>query len=230
METGASTGGPGEQTASGQALRHPTEVVLAGYASGALGDGPSLTVSAHLDRCPSCRARVGLFEAVGGALLTDVPEAGLEEGALARALARIERTPASLRASAPVPLPPGGIVLPRALRRRTFGPRRWVAPGLWVAPVRSNAADGWRTYLLRMPRGGSVPQHGHNGPELTVVLEGAFVEDAIVHAAGDFAESGEGHEHHQAVHGDEACVCLISGRGGIRANGLLRLIQPFIGV
>lgn len=230
MDVDLFTPGPDSVLADRPSRRHPSEVVLAGYASGALADGPSLIVSSHLDRCPACRAQVGLFEAVGGALLADSPETPMTEGALAHTLAVIERPASRPRASVDVPQPPGGVILPQALARRSFSPRRWAAPGVWIAPLRSQASDGWRTYLLRMPKGGSIPQHGHNGPEFTVVLSGAFVDDQLVFAAGDFAESGEGHEHHQRVHGDQACVCLVSGRGGIRAAGLLRLIQPFIGV
>jgi putative transcriptional regulator len=214
---------------------HPTEVVLAGYASGALADGPSLTVSAHLDRCPACRARVCLFEQVGGALLADTPQAEMAPDALAKAFARLERPASATRASTPMPAPRhasplGGIALSAALARREVGPRRWIGPGIWVAPVQSNAADGWRTYLLQVPKGVAIPHHGHNGPEFTVVLKGRFVDEGGVYGPGDFAESGEGLEHHPAVEGEEACVCLISGHGGVKATGLLRLIQPLIGV
>ena len=211
---------------------HPTEVVLAGYASGALADGPSLTVACHLDRCPACRGRVRLFEQVGGALLADTDQAAMGEDALARALASIERpAPApAQRASSPAPQPISGVVLPSALARRGVGARRWVGPGIWVAPVRSNAADGWRTYLLRVTKGVAMPHHGHNGPEFTAVLQGAFHDEGSVYGPGDFSESGEGLEHHPAVEGDEACVCLLSGLGGVKATGLLRLVQPFIGV
>jgi putative transcriptional regulator len=209
---------------------HPTEVVLAGYASGGLADGPSLVVSAHLDRCPACRARVGLFEEVGGALLADTEATAMEPDALALALARIERPVPAPKAVPPTPAPPKGATLPSALARRGVGSRRWIGPGVWVAPVRSNTADGWRTYLLRAPRGVAVPHHGHHGPEFTVVLQGAFIDAGVVYGPGDFAESGEELEHHPAVQGDQACLCLISGHGGLRATGLLRLIQPLIGV
>ncbi len=208
---------------------HPSEVVLAGYASGALADGPSLAVSAHLDHCPACRGRVRLFEAVGGALLADGPEAAMEEDALDKALARIERPAPVVRASTAAALPQG-VALPSALARRGVGPRRWVGPGIWVAPIRSSAARDWRTYLLRVPRGVAMPHHGHNGPEFTVVLQGRFIDDGGLYGPGDFAESGEGLDHHPAVEGEDACVCLISGKGGVKATGLLRMIQPFIGV
>jgi putative transcriptional regulator len=208
---------------------HPTEVVLAGYATGALADGPSLAVSAHLDHCAVCRGRVRLFEQVGGALLADTPQAVMADDALALALARIER-PETPRAQAPTPRLPAGVVLSSALARRGVGTRRWVGPGIWVAPVPSNHADGWRTYLLCVPPGVAVPHHGHNGPEFTTVLQGAFSDETGLYRPGDFAESGEGLEHHPAVEGDAPCVCLISGQGGVRATGILRLIQPWIGV
>jgi putative transcriptional regulator len=208
---------------------HPTEVVLAGYASGALADGPSLTVSAHLDRCPACRGRVTLFEQVGGALLADIPEATMADDALALAMARIERPAPAAQASAPVAAPKG-LQLPSALARRGVGSRRWVGPGIWVAPVRSNTPDGWRTYLLCAPRGMALPHHGHHGPEFTAVLQGAFVDEGGIYGPGDFAESGEELEHHPVVQGDQACICLISGHGGLKATGILRFIQPLLGV
>jgi putative transcriptional regulator len=204
-------------------------MVLAGYAAGGLADGPGLAVSAHLEHCPACRAQMRLFEEVGGALLADAPPVDMAEDALALALARIER-PAPIRASTPAAAPPAGIRLPAALARRGIGARRWVGPGIWVAPVPSRSPNGWRTYVLRVPAGVAMPHHGHNGPEFTVVLQGAFRDDDGLYRAGDFGESGEGLEHHPEVEGDDACVCLISGHNGVRASGLLRLIQPFIGV
>lgn len=208
---------------------HPSEVVLAGYASGALADGPSLAVSAHLDRCAACRDGVRLFEQVGGALLADAPQAAMEPDAMAKALARIERPALPVRGSTPAPRH-AGAVLSSALARRQVGARRWVGPGIWVAPVQSKSPGDWRTYLLRVPRGVAVPHHGHNGPEFTVVLRGQFVDDGARYGPGDFSETGAGFEHHPAVDGDEACICLISGSGGVKAAGLLRLIQPLIGV
>lgn len=209
---------------------HPAEVLLAGYASGGLADGPGLTVSAHLDRCPACRARVAGFEAVGGALLADVEMVEMADDALARALAQIERPQSAPRATAPATRSIDGVVLPAAVARRAIGPRRWVGPGIWVAPIHSASADGWRTYLMRVPQGVSMPRHDHNGPEFTTVLQGAFVDGGSVFATGDFDESGEGHEHAPSVHGYGGCICLISGHGGIKASGLMRLVKSFLGV
>ncbi len=209
---------------------HPSEAVLADYAAGALADGPSLVVSAHLERCPRCRAEVRLYEGVGGVLMADLPPAPMDDDALALALARIERPAPAPRASTPIRLGPEALDLPRALARRGVGPRRFVAPGVWVAPVPSRHDDGWRTYLLRAPAGVSMPHHDHHGPEFTVLLRGAYVDDTVRYAEGDFTESGPGDEHHPQAEPDGPCVCFISGQGGIKASGWVRLLKPLLGV
>jgi putative transcriptional regulator len=208
---------------------HPSEAVLAEYASGALADGPSLAVSAHLERCASCRKAIRLFEAVGGDLLQASAPVEMQPDALALALARIERP-------APEPEPivarpgPEGLILPRALAARGVGRRRFVAPGVWVAHAPSRSPDGWRTYLLRAPAGAVVPHHGHNGAEYTVVLRGAFADGGERFGVGDFAEHDEGDAHHPETVGPDPCICLISGRGGIRGSGLARWLKPLLGV
>ena len=209
---------------------HPSEAVLADYAAGALADGPSLVVSAHLERCPRCRAEVRLYEGVGGALMADLPPSQMHDDALALALARIERPAPPPRASTPVRMGPEALDLPRALARRGVGPRRFVAPGIWVAPVPSSHPDGWRTYLLRAPAGAEVPHHDHHGPEFTVLLRGAYVDDTVRYGEGDFTESGPGREHHPQAEPDGPCICLISGQGGIKASGWVRLLKPLLGV
>lgn len=210
-------------------VHHPSEAVLADYASGALADGPSLAVSAHLELCACCRKAIRLFEAVGGELIQDLEPAEMEADALAHALARIERP---VPAAQPLVLHPGpeGLVLPRALAARGIGARRFVAPGFWIAPVPSRNADGWRTYLLRAPSGTAVPHHGHNGEEYTVVLRGAFFDGDRHFAVGDFAECDEDDGHQPTAEGPSPCICLITGQGGLRAKGILRLLQPFLGV
>ncbi len=209
---------------------HPSEAVLAAYASGGLADGPGLVVCAHLERCAKCRADLRLLEAVGGALIDDLMPTEMEPDALALALARIER-PAPPRASTPVKRAgPDGMVLPGALARRGVGPRRFLAPGIWVAPVPSRSADGWRTYLLRAPAGMAVIDHDHHGAEYTLVLEGALADGDARYDAGDFGEAGPGHKHQPKAEPDAPCICLISGQGGIKARGLWTLAKPYLGV
>ncbi len=210
---------------------HPSESVLTAYASGALADGPSLACAIHLDACAQCRAAVAAMEAVGGVLLDELSDAPLDAQALDLMLARIERPPPSpvRRRAAPDPRAfTNG--LPRALKERRIGPRRFVLPGMWVAQVRSNAPDRWRTYLLHAGQGQRLLEHDHRGPEMTVILSGAFRDALGVYRAGDFVEANAGGSHRPAVEGDEACLCLISAEGGVKVEGLARLLQPYLQV
>lgn len=211
---------------------HPSEALLAAYASGALADGPSLTTAVHLESCAQCRAAVGVFEAVGGALVEDLPDSPLPPQALEHALARIER-PYAARRARPAPSDRRGLGagrLPAALAGRRIGPRRFVAPQLWVAHVHSNAPDGWRTYLVHAVKGQSLLQHSHRGAELTTVVHGGFRDETGHYSAGDFVEADDEIEHRPAVDGDEACLCLITAQGPVKVQGLALLLQPFLQV
>ena len=209
---------------------HPSESVLADYVAGTLADGPGLVVSAHLERCPHCRAQTQLLEQVGGALISELEPALMHDDALALALARIER-PAPAAQAAPAPrIGPEALKLPKALARRGVGARRFLAPGIWVAPIPSRQPDGWRTYLLRAPAGMAVFDHDHHGPEYTTLLRGAYHDDTGLYGEGDFAESGPGHNHHPTAELDGPCICLISGYGGVNLSGWTRVVKPFLGV
>jgi len=208
---------------------HPSEAVLADYAAGVLADGPSLAVASHLELCACCRKATVLFEAVGGELLEDMAPSQMAPDALASTLARLDQAP-------PVSKPiarrvgPEGLRLPLALSGRRIGRRRFVAPGFWVAPVKSNSPDGWRTYLLRAPAGGQVFFHGHNGPEYTVILRGAYLDGGRRYLVGDFAECDASDSHRPSADIGEPCICLLSGQGGLRGEGLLHLVKVALGV
>ncbi|HUO22502.1 MAG TPA: ChrR family anti-sigma-E factor [Caulobacteraceae bacterium] len=211
---------------------HPSELILTAYASGALADGPGLGVAMHLEHCAQCRAAVAAMEAVGGSLLDALDDAAMDGLALDQIMARIERpAPATRRAEPASDRRDLGIdVLPRALQGRRIGPRRFVAPNLWVAHVHSNKPDGWRTYLLHAAPGQGLLEHGHKGAELTTVLTGAFRDETGVYCAGDFIECDSEVEHRPMVEGDQACLCLITAEGSVEVRGLGRLLQPYLQV
>ena len=72
---------------------HPSEATLVGYAAGVLWKAARPVVAAHLARCPDCRARLELAEAVGGLLLDALPPAPLAPDALRRAMERLDDEP-----------------------------------------------------------------------------------------------------------------------------------------
>lgn len=108
---------------------HPADDLLLSLAAGTLSIGASLVVRTHVETCVQCQERLGLFEAVGGVTLEDLPPASLSAQALARTLATIDR-PASTHPTAASrtfdrgdrPSLPAGMAWPRALEACTSTP------------------------------------------------------------------------------------------------------------
>src|SRR5262245_21484636 len=68
---------------------HPHDDHLVAYASGTLSEAATVLVASHLTLCPRCRAETRRMEAVGGALLDDLPPVPMADG-LAHMLKRLD--------------------------------------------------------------------------------------------------------------------------------------------
>ena len=190
---------------------HPSGDILAAYASGVQEPGFGLVVAAHVESCSTCRARVGAFEAASGAAFDQLPTAELGADALARTLARLDAPDAG-------PSPEDGRPL---VERLPLKAKRWVAPGVWAAPVDTPHAPQNRVYVLSVAKGMVAARHTHSGAEYCTVLKGAYRDELGLFAAGDFASAGDELSHQPIVEGDEACVCLFATEGRLRPQGWL---------
>lgn len=189
---------------------HPAADTLGAYATGALEPGFALVVAAHLDGCAQCRRDVGAFEASSGAALKDLPSAELAPDALSRAMAKLDGA---------TPDFPTRADQRSFLERLPLKPKRWVAPGVWVAAVDTPHAPEDRVYLLSVGPGGATAMHSHTGLEFCTVLKGAFRDGGDVFGAGDFALAEGEHRHQPVIHGDEECVCLFATEGRLKPAG-----------
>jgi predicted ChrR family anti-sigma factor len=159
----------------------------------------------------------------------DVQPATMKPEAFAQAMGDIDTQVAGLAGGICEPETVGDVPLPLATGRAGLGPRRWAAPGLWAAPIKTLPTDGWRGFLLRAPANTAIPHHGHVGAELIAVLMGAFEDDRRV-VAGDFVETCAGVRHSLRVTKDGPCACLIAWRGPVLWRGWSRLLTPLLGI
>lgn len=208
-------------------VHHPSNEMLSAYASGALVPGEGLVVACHLERCALCAQTVADFESLGGCLLEKTQSEALSEGALARVLAAIDRPGAMAEErNASVPGYLARFDLPQTLRRQTIGPRQWLTPSIWFAPVNLSPRASARTYLVYGRKNTSLPRHTHAGRELTAVLAGGYRDTLGDFDAGDFVETDETVLHAPSVTTDDACLCLITSDGPMKLRGFLaRLVQ-----
>jgi putative transcriptional regulator len=107
------------------------------------------------------------------------------------------------------------------LQRLPLKPKKWVAPGVWVAAVDTPHAPENRVYLLSVAPGMPTARHEHSGAEFCTVLTGAYRDELGVFAAGDFAAAYGEFNHQPVVEGDETCVCLFATEGRLKPQGLL---------
>lgn len=206
---------------------HLSDALLSGYSAGLLPEAFNLLVATHVSLCDECRARLAAEDAVGGAVLEAQEAAPMTEGALTATLARIAGTPPEARPAAPAP----GL-FPEPLRAYVGGDAgavRWRAVGGGVRQAILPTAPGASARLLYIPGGTAVPDHGHRGTELTLVLQGAFRDETDRFARGDVETADEALEHTPIAEPGDPCICLAVTDAPLRFNGIIpRLLQPFL--
>ena len=205
---------------------HLSEQLLTGYAAGQLPEAFNLIVATHVSLCDECRARLASLEAVGGSLIEKIDEIEMGEAALEAALARIDGLP---QATQRAPLKAAGI-LPAPLADYVGGDLsavRWRRIGGGVKQAILPAGPGATARLLYIPAGTAVPDHGHRGMELTLVLQGAFADANDRFGPGDIEIADENMEHTPVAMAGEACICLAVTDAPLRFRGMIpRLAQP----
>lgn len=205
--------------------------MIADFASGTTSPAVSLLMAAHLTQSPEGRARLSAFEDTCGALFADEPGMQLGDDSFDAVMAIVEddmpsdSPEASDEVSAECPLPRP--VMERIGLAFDEIPWRFKLPGVSVYDI--EATGGHKVSLLRAKPGSSVPQHTHNGTELTLVLQGVLLDDGVEYHAGDVAVNTEDDDHRPRILGDEMCYCLIVQQGDLYFTGRFSRVLNYIG-
>ena len=200
------------------------------YSAGGLSEAVNLMVASHISLCDTCRATVESYDAVGGALIGDSVSApvAMSDNSLEATLALINQSPVA-EPERPI-YAPG--VLPSPLQDYVGGDLesiKWRAVGMGVRQAILPTSKEASARLLYIPAGTAMPDHGHHGLEMTMVLQGAFVDDDEYFARGDVEIAGEETEHMPVADVGQDCICLAVTDGKLKFNSVLpRLMQPFL--
>lgn len=211
-----------------QIKHHLTEELLMGYAAGTLPEAFNLVVATHISMCDDCRAALAEYEAVGGEVMMSGEPTELAEDSLQATLALIadnafrkeEAKAARPKADIPTPLQDyiGGDLSDIKWRKIGGGVSQAVLPTSKDATVR----------LLKIPGGTAVPDHGHRGTELTLVLKGAFSDEEDTFKAGDVEVANEDLHHTPVAAPGEDCICLAATDAPLKFNGIIPRIAQKI--
>ncbi|MEX0365639.1 MAG: ChrR family anti-sigma-E factor [Ruegeria sp.] len=207
---------------------HLTDELLMAYSAGTLPEAFNLMVATHLSLCDECRAQAESYDAVGGSLLEDQADAHvMSDGAFEATLALI----AENKAPETTKRPPCS-VLPAPLQEYVGGgveAIRWKSIGMGVRQAILPTSREASARLLFIPAGAAVPDHGHRGIELTMVLQGAFSDEVDHFARGDVEIADQDLEHTPVADVGEDCICFAVTDAPLRFTSLIpRLVQPFL--
>jgi len=217
---------------------HLDDASLMRYASGDLDPAFCLVVASHLAMCDACRKAARLAEAVGGECLEQAAEAVVSDDALARISQMIDadasQLPAPERetsrlaaiADTDVPLPLRGHIGGRL----DDVDWQWVVPGVQRHRIELAGTDS-SLFMLKIGPGRKMPEHGHGGTEMTLVLRGSYSDTIGRFGPGDIADLDEHDEHQPAVDSVEPCICLVATEEPTQFKGFVsRLMQPLVGI
>jgi putative transcriptional regulator len=208
---------------------HLTDDILMGYSAGTLPEAFNLMVATHLSLCDTCRAHLEGFDAVGGALLEDDVNTvvQMDENSFAATMSLIAGgAPDSIIVTHPTG------TLPAPLQDYAGGDLsaiKWKPVGMGVKQAILPTSSDASARLLFIPAGAAMPDHGHQGTEMTMVLQGAFQDEGGYFARGDVEVADADHVHTPTADINEDCICLAVSDAPLEFKGILpRIVQRFI--
>ena len=200
-----------------KANHHPQDDLLLSYAAGSLSESWSLAVASHLSLCSECRKTLELAETVGGVLLEDIPNQQLTSTTLESVFARIDQPDIDGAAENSKtrfkPSVDGVSIFPTVLQKYIGDsvenvPWKSIGSGIRQHLIETPDDDG-SVRLLRIKAGKAVPNHGHQGRELTLVLSGSYHDGVSTYGAGDMQDVDEEIVHKPIVDDGPDCLCLV---------------------
>ncbi len=204
---------------------HLPDATLLAYATGTLPEAFNLIIATHVSLCDDCRATAESYDALGGAMIDQSAKSDMSDESLAHTLARLD----TITRAAP-PAPSAG-AFPTPLQDYVGGDLdavRWRPIGMGVKQAILKTSGAASARLLLIPAGGAMPDHSHDGTEMTLVLQGAFSDADGRFARGDIELADGDVSHTPVAEAGMDCICLIVTEAPLRFKGLIpRIAQKF---
>lgn len=213
---------------------HPGQESLMSCAAGSMPEAFAAVMASHISLCDVCRKELGLMEDIGVELFRSLQPSALTHQAPVMAMRRAQADAEgawAAHATAALGITRGGMPRPIALYAgEDIHKVAWrrLAPGVQHFTIPLSPGAKGSLHLLKVAPGTVIPEHGHGGSELTLVLEGSYSDATGHYGVGDVADLDDTIEHQPLADPEEGCVCLVATDEKIRFKSpLARLLQPF---
>jgi putative transcriptional regulator len=208
--------------------QHPDPATLMSFAAGVLSEPLAAAVAAHASMCSGCRNELSDMELMGAALLeasTATPGAALASPGRPREMAlatAVLRGRSATKDKLPAP-----IARKYGLTLDTI-PWQRLAPGIWQHRLRLSPGISGDLRLYKLAPSAKLPEHGHGGSELTLVLDGVVIDKTGRYHIGDLQELDDEIEHQPVADQELGCICLVASESAPSLKGfrglMLRLL------
>ena len=215
---------------------HPDEEFLLDYATGSLEESWSLAIATHLALCPQCRATLSQIEAIGGNFLDAFSPASSSnndsfdfDSVFDLEFDNQDKDKTDSQDIQPV------LAFPEPLRsylNSNLNEIKWKRLGLKISQHLIETKDNLITArILRIPAGTTVPDHSHDGTEMTLVLSGAYSDQTGRYGKGDLQIADEETRHQPCAELGSECICLVVTDAPLQFKNLsAKIAQPFFGI
>ncbi|MBV1701499.1 MAG: ChrR family anti-sigma-E factor [Hyphomicrobiales bacterium] len=182
----------------------PVDSLLAQYCAGSLNPALNALVDAHLELSNTNHRFVEELESLKGEAVLAMPPAVIAHRD-ANLAAIFGQVPDAIESE------PECAILPAALQRfaaSDYASLKWniVLPGIWQCKLAD--APGMEATLYRIRAGRHIPEHRHEGTEITLVLRGAFRDGEACFRQGDIAFADNRGNHKPVAEPGEDCICF----------------------
>lgn len=214
---------------------HPNDAALRHFSRGELDEIVGTMIAVHLKHCKSCKDKVlALEESVAQDVMsinvpvsTRIDDETLDDIFSAAIFDSSQPEPQITQAQCKIDINGLEIELPENLKPLVDSMEPWskILGGVWHSEIKGHGL-GYKLDFIYMEAGGTIPEHTHNGKEITLVLDGCFGDENGQYLPGDFI-SKEGTDQH-SPYSDKGCLCVALVDAPLHfTKGLARLVNPF---
>ena len=211
---------------------HPNHDLLSRYANGDLDSASSIMISAHLEFCPHCRQKIAAIEAKQAHILENSESATLTPSLSAMMLEIMAQEPVETLveevSDSDLTMEDKTYPLPSVLQRHNdkIGPWSHLPGNIKRAQVEVSGDS--KMNFIYMDSDSSLPEHTHQGQEITLVLAGEFYDESGTYKPGDFIVQTDEHTHLPRTREGQDCLCLTLLNAPLHfTSGLATLLNPF---
>lgn len=213
---------------------HLDDATLLAFAAGTLPRHLRIVAASHLEACAECRTMARNTAELGAALAFDSDAETVKPDIKDAVMAKVDTATLHRLPVSPARRPSD---LPRALAAEigveNLDQLKWriCAPGVEMVKLPKAAGQPGFFGLLRVKPGAQLPDHGHGGTELTLVLQGSYHDELGQFREGDIADLDAAVQHNPVADKSGICICLVANDAPTRFRSFAaRLMQPFIGI